>query len=189
MFWAGEEGGTAIADVLFGDYNPAGRLPYTVYPSVQDIPPMEQYDITQGFTYMYFTGEPFYAFGHGLSYTRFDYANLKVAGQPPGSPFAVQVEVRNSGSRAGDEVAQLYVRDLEASVKRPARQLVAFERVSLDPGQMKTVSFSVPAERLAFWDEQKHAWTLQPGAFEVMVGSSSADIRLRGRLQVSSPGQ
>ncbi len=84
MFWAGEEGGTAIADVLFGDYNPGGRLPYTVYQSVQDIPPMKEYDITRGFTYMYFDGEVDWAFGHGLSYTTFEYSNLKVAGTVPG---------------------------------------------------------------------------------------------------------
>ena len=87
MFWAGEEGGTAIADVLFGDYNPGGRLPYTVYQSVQDIPPMKEYDITRGFTYMYFDGEPDWVFGHGLSYTTFEYSNLKVGGAIPGGPL------------------------------------------------------------------------------------------------------
>src|SRR6185436_17351903 len=89
MFWAGEEGGTAIADVLFGDYNPGGRLPYTVYQSVQDIPPMKEYDITKGFTYMYFDGEADWVFGHGLSYTTFDYSNLGVSGSIPGGPLTV----------------------------------------------------------------------------------------------------
>lgn len=189
MFWAGEEGGTAIADVLFGDYNPAGRLPYTVYQSVQDIPPMMEYDITKGFTYMYFEGEPDYVFGHGLSYTTFDYTNLKVAGNVPGGQLDVHVDVGNSGRRAGDEVVQLYVRDVEASVKRPTKELVGFERIHLKPGETKTVSFSVPSERLAFWDERKKAWAVEPGAFEVMIGSSSADIRLKGQFHVATPGQ
>lgn len=189
MFWAGEEGGTAIADILFGDYNPAGRLPYTVYRSVQDVPPMREYDITKGFTYMYFEGEPDYVFGHGLSYTTFGYTNLKISSDVPGRQLDVQMDVRNSGQRAGDEVVQVYVHDVEASVKRPTKRLVGFERIPLNPGQTKTVSFSVPAERLAFWDEKKHAWVVEPGAFDVMVGSSSADIRLKGQFHVATPGQ
>ncbi len=189
MFWAGEEGGTAIADILFGDYNPAGRLPYTVYRSVQDIPPMNEYDITKGFTYMYFAGEPYHVFGHGLSYTTFGYTNLRISGDVPGRPLDVQVDVRNNGQLFGDEVVQLYVRDVEASVQRPTKELVGFERVSLKPGQTRTIRFSVPAERLAFFDEKKHAWVVEPGAFDVMVGSSSADIRLKGQLNVATPGQ
>jgi beta-glucosidase len=194
MFWAGEEGGTAIADVLFGGYNPAGRLPYTVYQSVQDIPPMKEYDITKGFTYMYFDGEPDWVFGHGLSYTAFAYSNLKVGGAVPNGPLTVTADIRNSGKRAGDEVVQLYVRDVEASVKRPKKQLVAFERITLRPGETRNVSFTVAPERLAFWDEKRKAWIVEPGAFEVMVGSSSADVRLRGDINVSTlrqwtPGQ
>jgi len=194
MFWAGEEGGTAIADVLFGDYNPAGRLPYTVYQSVADLPPMNEYDITRGFTYMYFDGEPDWVFGHGLSYTTFDYANLRVDGSSSSGPLRITADVRNSGKRAGDEVAQLYVRDVEASVKRPKKQLMAFERISLRPGESRTVSFTVPPDRLAFWDEKRKAWVVEPGAFEVMVGSSSADLRLKAEIKVSTlrqwtPGQ
>jgi beta-glucosidase len=189
MFWAGEEGGTAIADVLFGDYNPAGRLPYTVYLSVQDIPPMGEYEITKGFTYMYFDGEVQWAFGHGLSYTTFEYANLKVAGSIPAGPLTVAADIKNSGTRAGDEVVQVYVRDVEASVKRPRKQLMAFERVSLRPGETRTVSFSVSPERLGFWDEKRKAWIVEPGAFEVMVGSSSADVRLKGEIKASTLGQ
>ena len=194
MFWAGEEGGTAIADVLFGDYNPGGRLPYTVYQSVQDIPPMKEYDITTGFTYMYFDGEPDWVFGHGLSYTAFEYSNLKVGGAVPGGPLTVTADIRNSGKRAGDEVVQLYVRDVEASVKRPKKQLMAFERIALRPGETRNVSFTVAPERLAFWDEKRKAWLVEPGAFEVMVGSSSADVRLKGEIKASTlrqwtPGQ
>jgi beta-glucosidase len=189
MFWAGEEGGTAIADVLFGDYNPGGRLPYTVYQSVQDIPPMKEYDITRGFTYMYFDGEPDWVFGHGLSYTTFDYSNLKVGGSIPGGPLSVTAEIRNSGKRSGDEVVQLYVRDVEASVKRPKKQLMAFERISLRPGAARTISFTVLPERLAFWDEKRKAWVVEPGAFEVLVGSSSADVRLKGEVRAPTARQ
>ena len=189
MFWAGEEGGTAIAEVLFGDYNPGGRMPYTVYQSVQDLPPMKEYDITKGFTYMYFDGEPDWVFGHGLSYTSFDYSNLKVGGTVPSGPLSITADIRNSGKRAGDEVVQLYVRDVEASVKRPKKQLMAFERISLRPGETRSVSFTVAPERLAFWDERRKAWVVEPGAFEVMVGSSSADIRLKGEIKATTPGQ
>jgi beta-glucosidase len=189
MFWAGEEGGTAIADVLFGEYNPGGRLPYTVYQSVQDLPPMKDYDITKGFTYMYFDGEVDWVFGHGLSYTTFEYSNLKISGNIPGGPLAVTVDVANSGKRAGDEVVQLYVRDVEASVRRPKKQLMAFERISLRPGETRTVSFAVSPERLAFWDEKRKAWIVEPGAFEVMVGSSSADARLKGEIKAPTLGQ
>ena len=189
MFWAGEEGGTAIADVLFGDYNPAGRLPYTVYQSVADIPPMKESDITEGFTYMYFDGEPDWVFGHGLSYTTFEYANLKVGGSSSGGPLSVTADVRNSGKRAGDEVVQLYVRDVEASVKRPKKQLMAFERISLRPGEHAPSASPCRRRRLAFWDEKRKAWMVEPGAFEVMVGSSSADVRLKERSKASTPAQ
>jgi beta-glucosidase len=189
MFWAGEEGGTAIADVLFGDYNPGGRLPYTVYQSVQDLPPMKEYDITRGFTYMYFDGQVDWAFGHGLSYTTFDYSNLRLAGEIPRSPLTVTLDVRNSGTRAGDEVVQLYVRDVEASVKRPKKQLMAFERISLRPAESRTVSFTVRPERLGFWDEPRKGWIVEPGTFEVTVGGSSADVRLKAEIAASSSGR
>jgi beta-glucosidase len=187
MFWAGEEGGTAIADVLFGDYNPAGRLPYTVYRSVQDIPPMSEYDISKGFTYMYFDGEPDYAFGHGLSYTRFDYTNLKVSGNGAGGQLGVRVDVGNKGRRAGDEVVQLYVRNTEARADRPKKRLVAFARIRLTPGETKTVSFAVAADGLAFWNDTKKAWAIDPGELEIMVGGSSADIRLREQYRAGAP--
>jgi beta-glucosidase len=189
MFWAGEEGGTAIADVLFGDYNPGGRLPYTVYQSVAAIPPMKEYDITKGFTYMYFDGPADWAFGHGLSYTTFDYSNLKIAGALPAGPLTVTADIRNTGTRAGDEVVQLYARDVEASVKRPKTQLMAFERINLAPGQTRTVRFTVSPDRFAFWDEKRHAWIVEPGAFDVMIGSSSTDIRLKAQITAASLGQ
>jgi beta-glucosidase len=191
MFYAGEEGGTAIADVLFGDYNPGGKMPYTVYNSVADLPPMDEYDITKGFTYMYFDGKPEYPFGHGLSYTTFKYTNLDISPeQISGSGQAtVHVTVENTGKRAGDEVVQLYVHDDNASVKRPKKQLVGFERISLRPGEKRTLAFNVPAERLAFYDERRKAFSVEPGVFEAMAGSSSEDIRGTVRFEVTTPGQ
>ena len=118
----------------------------------------------------------------------------RLAATPSSGPLSITADVRNSGKRAGDEVVQLYVRDVEASVKRPKKQLMAFERISLRPGESRTVSFTVSPERLAFWDEKRKAWVLEPGAFEVMVGSSSADLRLKGEIKASTlrqwtPGQ
>ena len=150
---------------------------------------MKEYDITRGFTYMYFDGEADWVFGHGLSYTTFDYSNLKIAGTIPTGAMTVTADIRNSGKRAGDEVVQLYVRDVEASVKRPKKQLMAFDRISLRPGETHTVSFTVAPDRLAFWDEKRRAWIVEPGAFEVMVGSSSADVRLKGEIKASTLGQ
>lgn len=191
MFYAGEEGGNAVADVLFGNYNPGGRLPYTVYESAAQLPPMTEYDITKGFTYMYFEGQPVYPFGHGLSYTSYKYTNLNISSRriSGNGQVTVRVDVQNSGSRVGDEVVQLYVHDVKASVKRPAKELRGFERISLKPGEKKTVSFSLPAEKLAFWDVNKKAFVVEPGAFEALVGSSSNDIRAKGQFEVTSPGQ
>ncbi len=191
MFIAGEEGGNAIADVLFGNYSPAGRLPYTVYESHEQVPPMDEYDITKGFTYMYFGGTPVYSFGHGLSYTTFAYSNLTLSSKSINGTgtVTVRVNVKNTGKVAGDEVPQLYVRDVQASVKRPKLELRGFERIMLKPGEQRTVSFTLPAEKLAFWDETKHAFVTEPGTFEVLVGSSSDDIKLRAQFDVTSAGQ
>jgi beta-glucosidase len=191
MFFAGEEGGTAIADVLFGDYNPGGKLPYTVYGSVAELPPMDEYDITKGFTYMYFDGKPEYPFGHGLSYTTFQYTNLDISPQQiSGSgQETVHITVENTGKRAGDEVVQLYVHDDHASVKRAKKELRAFERIRLQPREKRTVTFTRPARQLAFYDEHKKEFSVEPGGFDVFAGSSSEDIRGVGRFQVTTPGQ
>ena len=185
-WYPGEEAGTALAAVLFGDRNPAGRLPYTVYDSLGQIPPQSQYDITKGFTYMYFAGKPQFAFGHGLSYTTFRYSGLKLsqARIPADGQVTVNLAVENTGARAGDEVVQLYVHDVAASVKRPAKELRGFQRVSLNPKEKKLVAFTLPASDLAFYDEKARKFVVEPGAFDVMIGSSSEDIRLRGRLDV-----
>ncbi|HEV2322326.1 MAG TPA: glycoside hydrolase family 3 C-terminal domain-containing protein [Terracidiphilus sp.] len=190
MFWAGEEGGTAIADVLFGDYNPAGRLPYTVYASERGLPPMTEYDISKGFTYMYAIDKPLFAFGHGLSYTNFAYSNLKLSSSRVGSKETVQihVDVKNTGDLSGDEVVQLYVHNNDNSTFQPREQLQGFQRISLNPGETKTVDFALPVEQLSFWNPGKHAYVINPGAFDVLVGSSSDDIRQKSSFEVTTAG-
>jgi beta-glucosidase len=169
-WYPGEEGGTAIAEVLFGDYNPGGRLPVTFYRSVEDLPPFDDYDM-EGHTYRYFRGEPVYAFGHGLSYTTFGYGNLQLSAPSiaPGGALNVTVDVRNTGQRAGDEVVQLYLSDVEASVPVPIRQLVGFTRVHLEPGETRTVSFTVEPEQFAVIDDAGQR-VIEPGRFRLSVG-------------------
>ena len=185
-WWPGEEGGHAIADVLFGDVNPAGRLPHTVYSSEAQVPPQDEYDITKGFTYMYLNGEPLFSFGHGLSYTTFKYRNLKLSADTikTDGQLKISVDVKNTGKRAGDEVVQLYVHQVKSSVKRPVKELRGFQRISLQPGETKTVSLPLAAGELAFWDEKIHGFVVVPGLVDVMVGASSSDIRMRARLEV-----
>ena len=185
-WWAGEEGGHAIADVLFGEVNPAGRLPHTVYASESQVPPQDEYDITKGFTYMYANGGPLFSFGHGLSYTQFRYGGLHLSEKEitaTGS-VTVDIEVENAGKRAGDEVVQLYTHAVSPSVKRPAKELRGFARVALKPGEKKTVSFVVPGAKLAFWNESAHAFVTEKGAYEILVGASSEDIRAKSEIEV-----
>ena len=186
-WWDGEEGGNAIADVLFGDVNPSGHMPLTVYATAQQVPPQDQYDITKGYTYMYLKDKPLFAFGHGLSYTQFKYDNLQLASKTIKDDGRVQVSVdtTNTGSRAGDEVAQLYVHQVKSSVVRAAKELRGFQRVSLKAGEKKTITLEVPAEKLAFYDETVHKFVVEPGAFDIMIGSASDDIRLADQIQVT----
>jgi beta-glucosidase len=138
---------------------------------------------------MYFAGKPQFAFGHGLSYTQFRYGNLQVSPKqiPANGKVTVSVEVENTGKRAGDEVVQLYVHDVECSVKRPIKELCGFERISLKPGEKKTATFTLAADALAFYDEKsKHDFVVEPGAFDILVGSSSEDIRATGQFEVAA---
>jgi beta-glucosidase len=190
MFWNGEEGGTAIADVLFGKYNPAGRLPYTVYESEMQLPPRSEYDITKGFTYMYLRGKPQFAFGHGLSYTTFTYSNLSLSGSqvPASGTVTVKVDIQNTGTRAGDEVAQLYIHGPGIGEWQPEEQLEGFERASLKPGEKKTVTFPLPIEQIAAWDMSGHQFAVKAGTYEIMVGGASDDIRQKAEITVTDPG-
>jgi beta-glucosidase len=183
-----QEHGNALADVLFGDYNPAGRLVQTWPKSIEQLPPMLDYDIRKGRTYLYFKGEPLYPFGYGLSYTTFKYSDLKTsAGSfPKDGSITVSVDVRNTGKRAGEEVVQLYVKHLNSAVERPIRELRGFKRVALQPGERKTVELVLPARSLAYWDGSKRAFVVEAGKIELQTGRSSADIRLKKTVNVTN---
>jgi beta-glucosidase len=183
-WYPGEEGGTAIADVLFGDYNPGGRLPVTFYKSVEDLPPFEDYQL-EGHTYRYFRGEPLFPFGYGLSYTSFEYGNLHLSTPTvaPGETISIGVDVTNTGDRTGDEIVQLYVQDVEASTARPVKELKGFQRLTLAPGETKTVTFTLSVNQLGFYN-RKMNFVIEPGPVKVMIGSSSDDIRLTGEFEI-----
>ena len=167
--YPGQQGGNAVADVLFGDYNPAGRLPVTYYKSVDQLPPFEDYNM-QGRTYRYFHGDPLFPFGYGLSYTTFTYSNLQMVKKVNmNEPVKISVDVTNSGSRDGDEVIQLYLTDEKASTPRPIRQLEAFERIGIKAGETKTVSFTLNPRQLSLIND-KDVRVLEPGWFTVSVG-------------------
>jgi len=168
-WYPGQAAGSAIADVLFGDYNPAGRLPVTFYQSIDQLPPFDDYNM-KGRTYRYFEDKPLYPFGHGLSYTRFEYDNLQLPETVRADQnVAVAVDVRNVGEMAGEEVVQLYVTDLETSTPVPIRSLRGFQRVFLKPGQKKKVRFTLVPRQLSLID-QDYMRVVEPGMFEVSVG-------------------
>ena len=189
----GELGGRAVADVLFGDYNPSGRLPITVPRSSGQLPAYYNYKPAKAFWndqlkrgYADMPGSPLYPFGHGLSYTKFDYSNLRIEpGQTtPAGHARVSVDIKNTGSRAGVETAQLYIQEKFAPVSRPVEQLRGFERVALEPGESKTVTFALTPEDLSVLDTNMH-WVVFPGDFDVMVGRSALDLPLKGILKVA----
>ena len=191
MVWtthAGAETGHAVADVLFGDYNPAGRLTQTWYRSDADLPPnLLNYDIiTSNQTYLYTNVNPLYPFGYGLSYTNFRYSSLKLSAPSANSTGTVQVfvDVTNTGSRAGDEVVQLYTHQRTSRDKQPLKQLRTFQRVNLLPGQTKTVRLTLPAKNLAHWDVTRSKWVVETSDYDVMVGSSAADVQEHSTLAV-----
>ena len=185
-WYPGQAGGTAIADVLFGAYDPGGRLPVTFYRSVSDLPPFDDYRMA-GRTYRYFGGTPLYPFGFGLSYTTFAYDRMATSAGSlaPGDTLTVSVDVRNTGERAGDEVVQLYVRHERSAVPRPKRELRGFQRVTLRPGERHTVTFRLPASTLAYWDTTAHGWTVERDRVVLEAGASSADIRATKTITVA----
>jgi beta-glucosidase len=174
--------------VLFGDYNPAGRTVHTWPRSIDQLPPMMDYDIRRGRTYMYFKGDPLYPFGFGLSYTAFAYSGARLAAARIAADAAVDlsVDVKNTGSRAGEEVVQVYAAYEQSKVARPIRQLVGFRRVPIAPGEAKTVVIPIEARRLAYWDVARQAFVLEPGRVRLSVGASSADIRQQVTLEAGS---
>jgi len=181
-----EEQGDGLADVLFGDYNPAGRLTQTWVRDEADLPPMMDYNIRDGRTYMYAKQKPLYAFGFGLSYTSFAYSHLRLSTTTlkEGATAMVSVEVKNTGSRAGDEVVQMYVSHEGSGVARPVEELRGFARVSLKPGEMKTVTLPLAAKALAYWDEKTKAFVVEKDRVEVKVGGSSDDLPVKAVVSV-----
>ncbi|MGH7237572.1 MAG: glycoside hydrolase family 3 C-terminal domain-containing protein, partial [Candidatus Saccharimonadales bacterium] len=158
-----QEQGNALADALFGDINPGGRLVQTWPASLSQLPPMMDYNIRDGRTYMYFKGKPLYPFGYGLSYTTFKYSNLVTSADKVGAngDITVSADITNTGGREGDEVVQLYVKHLKSKVKRPEKELKGFKRITLKPGETKTVNIKLPAASLAYWDTGKKSFIVE----------------------------
>ena len=193
-WWPGAEGGPALANVLYGDYNPAGKLPMTFPRNGGQIPiSYQQYNTGRPITkpgeiryksaYLDAPNTPRYAFGHGLSYTTFRYDNLQLS-QPTMTAdqrVRVQFRVTNTGTRSGEEVAQLYLHDVVASVARPLKELKGFQKLTLKPGESQTVAFTIDRATLSFYNQQL-AWAAEPGDFQLFIGSASDDIRLNGKL-------
>jgi beta-glucosidase len=173
-----EEQGDGLADVLFGDYNPAGRLSQTWVASMDQLPPMMDYDIRNGRTYMYLKSKPLYAFGYGLSYTKFVYSNLRVSSPQlaKDGTETVSVDVKNTGTRDGDEVVQLYVMHINSSVTRPQQELKGFKRVMVRAGQTATVTLPLKASALAYW--------VEGDTVNILVGGSSDAIAVHRQIKV-----
>ena len=198
-WYAGLEAGRAIAAILFGDVNPSGKLPVTFPRSLSDSPAHSSERTFPGNEKVYydegiFVGyrhfdkggiEPLFPFGHGLSYTTFAYENLRISnGNDSGAEtFTTSVDVTNTGERAGADTIQLYVRDVEASVERPPKELKGFKKVYLKPAQMRNVTFVLGKSDLSFWDESANRWITENGVFEILIGSSSREIRLLGEFE------
>ncbi len=202
MWYGGQEGGHALAAILFGDANPSGKLPVSLPKKFEDSPAYGHYpgenlkvDYAEGIYvgYRYYDTkkvEPQFPFGFGLSYSSFEYSDLKAikriefAGKSPIKDVVVSLKVRNTGTRAGAEVVQVYVHDGHSKIDRPIRELKAFDRVELKPGETKTVQFNLPDPAFSYWSPEKKDWVMEPGTFEVQVGASSRDIRLRAPVDV-----
>jgi beta-glucosidase len=194
-WYPGQEGGNAIADVLLGHYNPGGKLPISFIKSYHDSPAFKDYKdkslkspypegIFVGYRYLDKHGiESLFPFGHGLSYTTFDYANLAVESLAD-NEFMTHVDIKNTGKRKGAEVVQVYVKDMESSLERPEKELKGFQKVFLEPGETQRVSIKLNRDAFSFYHPQKKQWIVEPGGFEVWVGSSSKDIRLKGKIMI-----
>jgi beta-glucosidase len=186
VWYPGEEGGHAVADVIFGDHNPSGRLPVTFPLAEGQLPLVYNHKPTgRGDDYLDLSGQPLFPFGFGLSYTTFEYADLRIepATIEPSGRVLVRCTIRNTGSRAGHEVVQLYIRDLLASVARPVLELKGFRRIRLEPGEAGEVVFELSERELSMLGPDLQR-AVEPGAFRILVGASSQDIRLRGELVV-----
>ena len=185
-WYPGEQGGRAVGEILFGDANPAGRLPVTFYASTEDLPDFEDYSMSNR-TYRYFNGQPLFAFGHGLSYTKFTYKKLRLdrSSFAPSDAVRVSFNLKNSGARDGDEVAQVYFRHVNSAVPQPKLALCGFERVHLENGKETKVTLEIPAERFRYWDTTKKQYVVEAGKYELLIGGGSDDIRLKAPFEVA----
>lgn len=181
-WYPGEQGGTAVAEVLFGDYNPGGRLPLTYYKSLDELPAFDDYDITKGRTYKYFKDDVLYPFGYGLSYTTFKYSDLQVSDGE--EEVTLSFRLKNTGKRTGDEVAQVYVKLPGRDEIMPIKELKGFERVSLKSGESRMVQIKLRKDLLRYWDEAEGKFVYPSGNYNMMVGASSADIRLQRDVSI-----
>jgi beta-glucosidase len=186
MAHSSQDEGTAIARVLFGEQNPGGHMVVTWPKSIDQLPPMMDYDIRNGRTYMYLKGEPLYPFGFGLSYTTFKVSNLKpsATSASPDATLNISVDVTNTGSRGGDEVVQLYVHHLRSAVPRPIEELEGFQRVALDPGETRTVILPLKISNLAYWNDKLSRFVVEKEPLELRISDSSRNILLSTRIQV-----
>lgn len=200
MWYGGEEGGNAIATVLFGAANPSGKLPVSLPKKYEDSPATANYpgkdlkvDYAEGIYvgYRYYDTknvEPQFPFGFGLSYTAFEYSDLKVEGYlhvGKSETWGLDLNVRNTGKRTGAEIVEVYVHDGHSKIDRPVHELKAFRRVELQPGESKAVKFFLDRSAFSYWSPEKKDWTVDPGTFEVQVGASSRDIRLKVPVEVN----
>ena len=181
-WYPGEQGGNAVADVLFGDYNPAGRLPITYYNNIGELPAMNDYDISKGRTYQYFKGTPIYAFGHGLSYTKFEYSNLDV--QQTDSTLHVGCTINNAGNDDGDEVVQVYIQLPERNIPLPIKELKGFKRLNIKHGGQENVKIDIAVKSLRYWDESISVFVHPKGEYTLMIGASSVDIRMTKKIMI-----
>lgn len=185
-WYPGEEGGRAVAEVLFGDVNPAARLPITFYRSTDDLPSFDDYSMSNR-TYRYFNGKPLFAFGHGLSYTKFKYSDAKLdsATVAPEGTVKLSFTLKNIGQRDGDEVAQVYFQHAESDVLQPKLQLCGFTRVHLNSGNTTEVTVNIPAEQFRYWSPGQKQYVIEPGKYELLIGAASDDIRLTTPVEVA----
>jgi beta-glucosidase len=184
-WYPGEQGGRAVAEVLFGDTNPAGRLPVTFYRSTDDLPAFEDYSMRNR-TYRYFGGQPLFAFGHGLSYTRFKYRSAKLDKTKVSAKGTLRLtfNLANAGSRDGDEVTQVYFRHVKSASSQAKLALCGFGRIHVPKGKATRVTMEIPVERFRSWDTARKQYVVEPGRYELLVGAASDDIRFRLPLKV-----
>lgn len=182
-WYPGQEGGNAIADVIFGDYNPAGRLPISVPKSVGQLPVYYNSRYPEKHDYLEVDAKPLYSFGYGLSYTTFEYKNLKIDTAPGKQTVQVTFDLKNSGSVAGEEVVQLYMLSKTSSVVLPGKQLKQFRRISLKAGEHKTMTFTLGKDDFEVYNSKMN-WAVEPGTYQLMVSSSSDYVRLEGKIEL-----